>query len=678
MKVLRKTTLCLLLFVSFIAISSAQTAPNYENGWKPYGSYDGSRLDTVNLMNGNLMLHAPLLPDIPQRGAAAVGETLYITSKDWQAVCTPSSNSPTGLMCQWQRGGTGVSILTTPAITVHRTLDKEYTGGEGITTYAAYGYTITAPDGSTHIMHGVAGTEDSSGIPTKYDSIDLTGYHLEMSNPNSNGVMTTFTIADRQGNQYQGVFDQQQPCGRAQTNRFPTAGKYEPMIDDSPIGDQYCSQNGYATLFTDHNGNQMSLRGLTNPTVDTLSRQMPLFVSGPTFDPTDSSGCSSAHPFVSSGVYYYNAPDGSLRSIKQCTSQINVHTAFNQYYGNTPISEYDSSISGAAYAITTIILADGTKWTFDYDTYGELAYVGLPTGGSITYTWTTINFANCSGSATPVSRAVATRTLNDGQGHTYQWNYSWGTLANGSLTNVATDPLGNDTVYVFTQQAAPGTPFDGSCNLYETSSTAYKGAQSANHPLQRVDTTYTTTAIAEDSSGSGGGLGNVFATDIVTTVYPSGRVKKVHKDPDTGLGAGLPIFGNVKKELEYDWGQGQPGPLLRETDTTYQWEINSAYLTAHLLDLPASVVIKDASGNRAAETDYSYDEASYLTAANISTQHVSPPYGVRGNLTTTSHWINTSNSFIAGHTNWYDTGEAYQAIDPLGHTTTYSYDPFYV
>jgi hypothetical protein len=39
----------------------AQTAPNLENGWKPFGSYDGTHLDTVNLLNGNLMLHAPIV-----------------------------------------------------------------------------------------------------------------------------------------------------------------------------------------------------------------------------------------------------------------------------------------------------------------------------------------------------------------------------------------------------------------------------------------------------------------------------------------------------------------------------------------------------------------------------------------------------------------------------------------
>ena len=32
---------------------------------------------------------------------------------------------------------------------------------------------------------------------------------------------------------------------------------------------------------------------------------------------------------------------------------------------------------------------------------------------------------------------------------------------------------------------------------------------------------------------------------------------------------------------------------------------------------------------------------------------------------------------VSSHTNWYDTGEAQQSIDPLGHITTYSYDPAY-
>jgi len=169
----------------------------------------------------------------------------------------------------------------------------------------------------------------------------------------------------------------------------------------------------------------------------------------------------------------------------------------------------------------------------------------------------------------------------------------------------------------------------------------------------------------------------VVPTSIQTTVYPSGKVSLVTKSYDTGPGSGRPIFGNVTTEKEYDWGQGAPGPLLRETDTTYEWQVNSAYLAAHMLDLPASVVTKDGNGNLMAETDYTYDESTYLTSSGITTQHVAAPSSVRGNLTTVSKWLNTSSSPVVTHTNWYDTGEVYQTIDPLGHTTTHSYDPYY-
>jgi hypothetical protein len=122
----------------------AQTSPNLENGWKPYGSYDGSRLDTVNLMNGNLMLHAPIIPDAPQRGSLKVSYALYGTSKDWQTVCF--WNQTTQLwQCGWQKGGGSVNVTMTPAtLIVHRTLDYQYSGGQGTTTTEAYGYSITS------------------------------------------------------------------------------------------------------------------------------------------------------------------------------------------------------------------------------------------------------------------------------------------------------------------------------------------------------------------------------------------------------------------------------------------------------------------------------------------------------------------------------------------------------
>ncbi len=580
-----------------------------------------------------------------------------------------------GTRCDWDKGGAGVTVQRSPDLSVHRTITRStYSYG---TSYIAYGYTVLTADGATHQLLGVAGTADANGYATQYDSIDVSGFHVQLVNQDSNGVYTAAVVTDRQGNQYQGNFGAYQQCtrfGHVNQLPLPDSAQHPPYTDDAPVGDSNCSQTAHAASVTDSNGNQMAMRNPTNPnpSIDTLGRGFPL--GGGPVTTSDYSGCVSSHSIVSAVVGSYVAPDGSTQQIKLCSADIAIQTGFSV----TGVFEAASGTQNNAgivdfTAVVSAVLADGSRWTFDYDNYGELIYIGLPTGGSISYTWTTVGFGACANNHTPVSRAVATRTLNDGQGHTSTWAYTWGTLSGATLTNKVTDPLGNDTVHVF-------TALDGSsgCSLYETTTVEYQGSSSANQPLGRVDTTFSSAWIVADATASSV-IANVFATDIVTTTYPSGRVKKVHKDPDPGLGAGLPIFGIPIRELDYDWGEGAPGPLLKETDTTYQWQVNSVYLTAHMVDLPASVVIKDAGGNRVAETDYTYDEsgAGYLTSANVTTQHTSPPYSVRGHATTVSHWLNSNNSWISSHTKWYDTGEEYQQIDPLGHTTTHSYDPAY-
>ena len=185
---------------------AGQTVPNFENGWKPYGSYDGSHLDSVNLMNGNLMLHAPLFPGIPQRGSLTLDSTIYLSSKDWQVACVPNAQDPSQQVCRWKKGGMGVRIARPFDLVLHRTILK--TGsGTGTVDFFASGYTVLTPDGGTHKLHGVSGTEDATGEPTVFDSVDLTGYHMQMiGSPDDNGLLDTFTLTDRNGNVFQARF----------------------------------------------------------------------------------------------------------------------------------------------------------------------------------------------------------------------------------------------------------------------------------------------------------------------------------------------------------------------------------------------------------------------------------------------------------------------------------------
>ena len=119
MKPVKLLQLSAIIFL-FSNLLLAQSAPNLENGFKPYGSYDGSHLDTVNLMNGSLMLHAPLIPGAPQRGSLQTSINLYMSSNDWQKSCQP----PAG--CKWVKGGSGVNVVISPSLRVHRTVNNEY------------------------------------------------------------------------------------------------------------------------------------------------------------------------------------------------------------------------------------------------------------------------------------------------------------------------------------------------------------------------------------------------------------------------------------------------------------------------------------------------------------------------------------------------------------------------
>jgi hypothetical protein len=319
----------------------AQAAPNLENGFKNYGSYDSSHLDTVNVMNGNLMLHVPVLPAFAQRGEFAPQYSLYVTSKSWQVHCKPMTTSSTGSVCWWDSNNPGVMVISAEGLLARRTLVKEFTG-TGQIFYTLQGYSVTGPDGSVHQLAPVPGTPlDSYSDPTVYESLDTSGFHLVISNPDINGVMSNVTITDRKGIQYPGVFSTYsdfKSCFHPGTNAIPQVGNYAPLINDSPFGDGYCPQAAYATQATDPNGNQVNFWSTnissTPPvlTTDTLGRSMPFSFTPANAGTPDPGKCVSVsgRPINSSDLIYYTAPDGTTQSMQRCYAMTPVQTAFGQ------------------------------------------------------------------------------------------------------------------------------------------------------------------------------------------------------------------------------------------------------------------------------------------------------------------------------------------------------------
>lgn len=51
---------CLLLVLFLASFSFTQVDPNIEQGMKPYGSFEGTNIESVSVTNGNLTIHQPL------------------------------------------------------------------------------------------------------------------------------------------------------------------------------------------------------------------------------------------------------------------------------------------------------------------------------------------------------------------------------------------------------------------------------------------------------------------------------------------------------------------------------------------------------------------------------------------------------------------------------------------
>jgi RHS repeat-associated protein len=749
-----KLTLIFSLFCLYQISIFAQTQPNLENGFKPYGTYGGSDIDSINLSNGNLIVHIPMPFTFPQRGGKLSPKMVVrMSSKAW-AVSTFLAPNNGGHSNYWNLGfgpsahiaeiGTGVGLDSTLDLSLHRYYEIESGPTSG---YHVGGYYITTWDGGTHQLHAPSNAPaDSLGTAMSFDAIDQSDYHVDLSTPDPDtGIPTSGVIIDREGNRYQ-ISGWATSCGKPSTTGQFTgttqgilasdpfaSGLFDlelygtlddggyisttlrelRLLQDTPIPASStvgstsfttCTQAARISNVTDVNGNVIYSSNSSTPG-DTMGRQPD--VLGNITSTTDFTGCVSTNPSSpvnGATIYSYQGKGDVTNQVKLCMANYSVQTNF----GISGIAEAQNAptpVQGslAQPLIVTVVFSDpivgpnftGSRWTFNYDSYINLTDIGLPTGGSIHYDWGQAALPHC-GSLTPVSRVVVRRTTNDNRGNISQTNYFWGTPSGGVMSNTVSDPLGNDTMHVFTSLDGAG-----GCLFYETSTKSYQGAQGSGSLLRQVDTTYQTPTHFSDAAGANGGFGNILPTIVKTTITQNGQTKisQVTRTYDQGPGNTRPSIGDVVTEQVTDW---DGSTILRQVENAYQWQQtdangNQPYLSANLIGLPARSVVKNAGGCMVAETTYGYDEFSLTPSGMGPTQHLNTaPNSVRGNQTSVNRWLSPLSSgnciqapaltapvsvptpAISSHTKWFDSGIIAQAIDPLGHTTTFSTDLAYL
>jgi RHS repeat-associated protein len=402
--------------------------------------------------------------------------------------------------------------------------------------------------------------------------------------------------------------------------------------------------------FTDRNGNEITVSGANF--YDTLSSTSPvLTVSG--------SGTPS-----SPMKFTYTAPSNGQASYTLNYTNYTVATNF----GVSGTNEYKSS--AAVPLVTSVVLPDGTQYSIQYEATPSTPssgactpYAGttcvtariksmtLPTGGSITYTYT----GGHNGVFGDGSTAGLTRVLSDGANWAATWNYS--RLASGTASETTvTAPDSNPSILQFQ-------------GIYETQSDVYdlhQGSAPTISSLPIAESTLQTSGLLQEvqtcyNTGTTLCTGTAVAMPIskqtVTTILPGTT------SLESQVISSYNSYGQLSEEDDYGYGAGAPGSLLRKKLITIQ--------TVGTYQAIQTAKIQDGSGNLWAETTMTFDEPPSPVATSGTPQHQNPTVG-RGNPTTIHYYINSSTSLIKKLT-YFDTGNVQNITDVNNATTTYTY-----
>ncbi len=299
----------------FLTIHLAAQAPpaptlNDDLGLAWYESYHGGDIDSVNLSNGSLMLHIPVMA-YPQRGGQmGLSFSLTLNGKRMQVfnLCDPYN----GCSLQWAGSvGTPTAIYDQQIVV----LDHAVKGaGNLIADYASLGFA----DGSTHSMGQTGGVFSEPQLSyhgfvnKQYETIDGTGYKL---------------VVDGSGN--------------------------ETII--SPSGVITNPSPGSNIVREDLNGNVIT----SNATglVDTIGRQIPIGTA-----PSDTTGCPQGGtllPVASATTWTGPGYGTSSFQIKLCMVNLTLH-----------IPDDAGADFGGTWQRTVIqslvFVGNNTAWTFEY------------------------------------------------------------------------------------------------------------------------------------------------------------------------------------------------------------------------------------------------------------------------------------------------------------------------
>jgi YD repeat-containing protein len=699
----------LLLFLAFAglplaaqtgtSILSGTTPPGVEPG-SPSGSYALSGFDTVNYFSGALNIRLPLV-QVGGRGEAGYSMLLPIQNQRFVAVKYPAGQGP----------GTGYVYYA------------DNTDWSAIRPVYSPG-TLT---GRMELSGTCKLTTDHLLSLTRLTFTEADGTEYELHDQSTDGNKLTF-YCDHRGAANRGtVFVSAN--GEAMTFVSDSA-----IIDDStngpPLGAlagtlffrdgrNYRIEASQVTRITDRNGNQTAflydgshrLTSVTDPlgrvitlVYGTGSVEIQLPRSGETHRSVYVNSTSLSSALLASrrsGQSTGYTPGPPMRTYDQLFPGI---LTLNTDQGNGTVN--DAQVNPTV--VSSVVLPNGTQYTFSYNPYGEVEQIVLPTGGAIEYEyefgtsagWHYVGLVGPASFNYMIYRRVKARRV-----------YQLGSTLESTLAVTApyyTAPIPNPpaTFAVNVTVAGSGGTVqnethtfysepEGAVNIWQFGSSGWEEGKETQTDTKTPDGASTLRTVA--NTWQQGGHVSWFPGTSRPAWQEPARDPRI-METDTTLGGlvsketyAYDQYSNKTDVSEYDYGASTP---TRHTVTVYLtsgYDTAGANGTGHLRSLPCQITVykNSGTGTPVAETENIYDATVGSLACTAGGLAVSPFSGVsghddtyhgiaffkRGNLTGVRRSISGTGTGLSVSTSkTYDiAGNALTAVDGKGQTTTYSY-----
>ncbi|HWQ55152.1 MAG TPA: RHS repeat-associated core domain-containing protein [Bryobacteraceae bacterium] len=479
-----------------------------------------------------------------------------------------------------------------------------------------------------------------------------------------------------------------------------------------PDGTHYIIDSAFITGVVDRNGNR-------------ITYAFQLTSSGGTYTISDSAGRTETITFTEDpanthqDIITYPGNGGQIIvNYDQLQNVLNSGEALKTSKCLFPELDGSATTQFNPWVISSIVLADQSSYTFKYNSYGELARLGLPTGGAYTYQYPAA--ASCN----DTSGASGVISVNQGAQYSiYRRLVERDELANGSTVSART---------VFTATAVPASPSpidpnhptrsgtkvqvdfeDLSTNLLRRETHYFYGDPSSPSSLPVPDTSYPNwtdgiefkTEIGAASSTlqvqqrlwrqrpCGGSENCWFGDPQADSSRPhdpqvcqaNTQLDSTQASYASGLVFGYDQFSNSTDVYEFDYGSapsiGASCPTLPIANgyarhTVAAYKDDSGYLAVNLVRLPISRTVYNDSGGQASQESWIYDGSALQSASGLA-GHDDVNYGtgntVRGNVTAHQVWQSSTGTSPSESYTYDTTGSVVGYSDFNSNVTSFTY-----